>query len=134
MVTCAWTARRSTSAIPRRPLLPAAARGAGGLGGVGEVLVLVRGDVAARVAEATAQRDVQGVLLRRPVERLRDRGPPVDDHGVAVVVVHVPAPDIEPLTLRALGLVGARGVQVVEAAEEQRGVAEVGQRLDALVD
>jgi hypothetical protein len=46
----------------------------------------------------------------------------------------MPAPDVEALALRALGLVGARSVQIVEAAEEQRGVAEVGQRLDALVD
>ncbi len=44
------------------------------------------------------------------------------------------AADVELLALRALGLLGARSVQVGEAAEEQRGVAQVGQRLDAVVD
>ncbi|AKN71042.1 hypothetical protein QR97_15555 [Streptomyces sp. PBH53] len=46
----------------------------------------------------------------------------------------MPPPDVELLPLAALRLLRARCVQVVEPAEEQRGVAEVGQRLDALVD
>jgi hypothetical protein len=71
--------------------------GGGRLGRVHEVLVLVRREVAARVTEAAAQRDVQRVLLGRPVERLRDRRTPVDDHRVAVGVVHMPAPDVELL-------------------------------------
>ncbi len=44
------------------------------------------------------------------------------------------AADVELLALRALGELGARCVQVVEAAEEERGVREVGQRLDPVVD
>ncbi len=126
-------------------LLEQLARG-GRLGRVGEVLVLVRGEVAAGVAEAAPQPDVHRVLLGGPVERLRDRGAPVDDHGVAVRVVDVPPPDVERLALRALGPLGAVGVpplersrergsvQVVEPAEEQRGVAQVREGLDALVD
>lgn len=46
----------------------------------------------------------------------------------------VPAPDVEPLALRPLGQLAADGVEIVEAAEEQRGVREVGERLDAVVD
>lgn len=45
-----------------------------------------------------------------------------------------PAPDVEPLALRPLGQLAADGVEIVEAAEEQRGVREVGERLDAVVD
>ena len=101
---------------------------------VGQMLVLVRREVAARVAEAAAQRDVLRVLLRRPVERLGDRCTPVDHHRVAVRVVHMTPSDVEPLALRTLRPLRARCVQIVEAAEEQRGVAEVRQRLDALVD
>lgn len=98
------------------------------------MLVLVRGQVAARVPEAAAQRDVHRGLLRGPVEGLGHRRTPVDHHRVAVVVVHMPPPDVEALALGALGLVRARCVQVVEPAEEQRGVAEVGEGLDPLVD
>ncbi len=107
---------------------------AGRLGGVGEVLVLVRGQLPARVPEAAAQRDVLRVGLGGPVERLGDRRTPVDHHRVAVGVVDVAAADVELLALRALGEIRAGGVQVVEAAEEQRGVGEVGQRLDPVVD
>lgn len=95
------------------------AAGAGGLGGVGEVLVLVRGELAGRVPEAAAEPDVLGVLGGRLVVRLGDRGPPVDDHRVPGGVVDVAAPDVEPLALRALGQVAADGVEIVEAAEEQ---------------
>src|SRR5690606_21005238 len=55
-------------------------------------------------------------------------------HGVAVPVVHMAAPDVEPLAPGPCRALGARGVRVVEPAEEQRGVAEVGQRLDAVLD
>ncbi len=105
-----------------------------GLGGVGEVLVLVRGQLAAGVAEAAAQPHVLGAGAGRLVVRLGDRRAPVDDHGVAGGVVDVPAADVEPLAVRPLGQVAADGVQVVEAAEEQRGVREIGERLDAVVD
>ena len=74
------------------------------------------------------------VLLGGPVEGLGDGRAPVDDHRVAVGVVDVPAADVEALALGALGLLGAGGVQIVEAAEEERGVGEVGERLDAGVD
>lgn len=49
-------------------------------------------------------------------------------------VVDVAASDVELLALRALRLLRADRVQVVEAAEEQRGVGEIGERLDAVVD
>jgi hypothetical protein len=91
------------------------------------VLVLVRREVAARVTEPAAQTDVLRVLLRRPVERLGDRRTPVDHHRVAAGVVDMTAADVEALTL-------LRGVQIVEATEEERGVGEVGERPDALVD
>src|SRR5690606_13201075 len=108
--------------------------GPGRLRRVAEVLVLVGGEVAAGVAEAAAQRHVHRVLPGRPVEPRRHRRPPVDDHGVAVRVLHVAAPDVEPLAPGPFRALGARGVRVVEPAEEQRGVAEVGQRLDAVLD
>jgi len=41
---------------------------------------------------------------------------------------------VENIRLRAFRPLGAGGVQIVEPPEEQRGVAEVGQRLDAVVD
>lgn len=44
--------------------------GGGRLGGVGEVLVLVRGEVAAGVSEAAPQSDVQRIGLGGPVEGL----------------------------------------------------------------
>ncbi|CAM5313230.1 hypothetical protein SXANM310S_07451 [Streptomyces xanthochromogenes] len=101
---------------------------------VREVLVLVRRQLAAGVAESAAQAHVERVLLRGPVERLRDGRAPVDDHRVAVGVVDVPAADVEPLPLGALREVRAGGVEVVEAAEEEGGVGEVGEGLDAVVD
>lgn len=91
----------------------------GDLGGVGEVLVLVRGELAGGVPEAAAEPDVLGVLRGRLVVRLGDRGPPVDDHRVPGGVVDVPAPDVEPLALSTFGEVAADGVEVVETAEEQ---------------
>jgi hypothetical protein len=48
--------------------------------------------------------------------------------------VDVPPPDVEALPFRPFGPVGAGRLQIVEAAEEQRGAAEVGQRLDAFLD
>ncbi|CAM5705297.1 hypothetical protein SANTM175S_00784 [Streptomyces antimycoticus] len=44
------------------------------------------------------------------------------------------AADIEALALRALRRLRARCVQIVESAEEERGVGEVGEGLDALAD
>ncbi len=120
-------------------LLEEAAGGLGAVAGGGQVLVLVRGDVAAGVAEAAAQRDVQRVGAAGLVEGLRDGGAPVDDHGVAGRVVDVAAADVE-----AFGAVGAVGggallvgrdlADVVESAEEERGVGQVGEGLDPLLD
>ncbi len=106
----------------------------GRLAGFGQVLVLVRRQLAAGVPEAAAQGDVLRVGLGSPVERLGDGRAPVDDHRVAVGVVDVAAADVELLSLRALGELRAGCVQVVEAAEEQRGVGEVGEGFDAVVD
>jgi hypothetical protein len=44
------------------------------------------------------------------------------------------AADVEALSFAAFGEVGAGGVEVVEAAEEERGAGVVGERLDALAD
>ncbi len=46
----------------------------------------------------------------------------------------VAAADVELLALRAFGELGAGGVEVVEAAEEEGRVGEVGEGLDAVVD
>ncbi len=111
-------------------------QGGGGvaLGRIGEVLVLVRGQLAAGVAEAAAALDVHRGGAAGPVERLGDRRAPVDHHRVAVGVVHVAAPDVEAVPAGALAEVLADRVQVVEPAEEQRGVGEVGQGGDPGLD
>jgi hypothetical protein len=96
------------------------------LGAVEQVLVLVRRDVPPLEAEPPAQHHVHRLVTGRAVERGRHAGPPVDDHRVAVVVVHVAAADVEPLAL------GAARSQV-EPPEEQRGVRVVGQSQDPLV-
>ena len=62
----------------------------------------------------------------RPVERLGDRCPPVDDDRFTCLVGHGQAPDVEALErIRRLGV-------PVDAAEHERRVAEieVGQPLD----
>ena len=95
-----------------------------GLGAVEQVLVLVRRDLAALEAEPSAQHDVHRLGPGRAVERGRHVGPPVDDHRVAGVVVHVPASDVEALSSPAAQ---------VEPAEEQRGLGVVRQRQHPLV-
>ena len=77
----------------------------------GEALVLVGREPAAVDAEAAAQLDAHRLGGGGPVERRGDRGAPVDDDRVAVVVADVPAPDVEGL----LAVLGAH----VDPAEEQ---------------
>ena len=97
------------------------AAGCGRVAG-GEVLVLVGGEAAAVDAEAAPQLHAHRLGGGGPVERRGDRGPPVDDHRVAVVVADVPAPDVE----RLLAVLGAH----VDPAEEQGGARVVLQRGD----
>ena len=94
------------------------------LGGVGvEHLVVEPEQAAAPGLEVAAPGDAHGVDGGRAVERLGDRGPPVDDQRHEVVVVHRDAADVE----RAVGLVGGLR-EHVEAPEAQRGVADVEAR------
>ena len=76
-----------------------------------QVLVLEGGHLAVREAEPAPDADAHRLGPAGPVERHRDLGPPVDHERLALLVVHVPAADVE-------GLVGR--FQVVQPAEEQR--------------
>jgi len=119
---------------------PARGRGAW----AGEVLVLVRGKLAAVEAEPPAPVQPHRLALAGAVERPGHRGPPVDHHRVAARIVHVPAADVEPLAAaRAVAgtRAGARGrlllpgrPAVVQPAEEQRGIRQVAQRLGTAVE
>jgi hypothetical protein len=88
--------------------------------GVVELLVEVGGDVAVGECEAAAVDEPEGVRDRGAVEGSGDRRPPVDHHGVVVVVLDVPAADV-PLLDAPLGRVDpaeevprARRAQVLE--------------------
>ncbi len=98
---------------------------AGDIGGVGvvEVLVEVGSDFALVEGEAPAQGDTERVGAGRPVERRSNRRPPVDDDGVVVVVLDVPAPEVPAL--------GAATIIGIDAAEEVAGTgaAQVGEGL-----
>jgi hypothetical protein len=83
-------------------------------GALAEPLVLERGDPALLEPEPPAQPDPHRRGRRGAVERQADRGPPVDDQRLAILVGHVPAADVEGGA--ALNMVGF----VVEPAEEQR--------------
>ena len=76
-------------------------------------------------AVAAAHQDPLPVAAGRPVERHRDRRPPVDHQRYAAAVVHVPATDVD------LVQVLDRPGLVVDAAEEQRHVGEIEQGLRA---
>ncbi|WP_307812513.1 hypothetical protein [Phycicoccus sp. CSK15P-2] len=84
---------------------------------MGEVLVLVGRETAAVDPEAAAEADAHRLGGGGPVEGGRDRGAPVDDDRVAVVVADVPAADVEGL----LAVLGA----AVDATEEERGARVV---------
>ena len=75
--------------------------------------------VAALHGEVAAAGEAHRVAAGGPVERLGDRGPPVDDDRLAVLVGHGQAADVE-----ALDGLGTLGV-AVDATEHERGVAEV---------
>ena len=96
----------------------------GGLLGLAQVLVLEGGQATLVDPEPTPQHDVHRVERRRPVERGRDRGAPVDDDGVARRVGDVATSDVE-----LLGGSG-RGVDV-DASEEECRARVVLQRRDA---
>ncbi len=111
-----------------------------------ELLVLERGQLAAGETEPPPPLQAHRLGLAGPVERPRDRRPPVDDHGRALRVVHVPAADVEVLPGRLIsvrgrafgqlisGITARQGArQVIETAEEQRRVRQVLERLRAPV-
>jgi hypothetical protein len=92
-----------------------------------ELFVLQRGERAGLVAEAPAQAHAEALPWCGAVEGPRQARAPVDHHRVALAVDHVAAAEVEA---RAGQL---SGVVVVDAAEEQRAVAVVGERGDPLL-
>ena len=83
-----------------------------------EVFVFERGQHTVVETEPAAQLDPLPILRAGPVERLADRGAPVDHHRVTELVADVPAADVEDLAAR-MAVVGV----AVGPAEERRGVA-----------
>ena len=65
--------------------------------GIGEVLLEDVGELAAREHEPAPPLEPERVGERRPVERRRDAGPPVDDHRSAVAVFDVAPADVPAL-------------------------------------
>jgi hypothetical protein len=125
---------RQQDVADRRRARQSPRRGGRGCGrGRGEVLVLVRGELAAGEAEPPPHVQPHRIGLAGPVERPGHRGPPVDHHRVAVRVVHMPPSDVERLRAgpggAGRGLLIARRPAVVQPAEEQRGIRQVAQRL-----
>ena len=59
-----------------------------------EMLVEVGDQVAVVEREASPERNAERVDRRRAVEGRGDRGPPVDDDGIVLVVLDVAAPDV----------------------------------------
>jgi hypothetical protein len=82
-----------------------------------EQLVLDAEELAAPRGEVPAADEAHGRAAGGPVERLGDRGAPVDDQRLLRLVGHGDAADVERLT--------ALGTRLVDAAEHQAGVADV---------
>ena len=87
---------------------------------VAEVLVFHSQQLPAPGDEVAASGQIHGIAAGGPVEGLGGRGPPVDGDGLLVVVPHRHPAHIEPVATPFLG--------PVEAAEHQRGVADIGGR------
>jgi hypothetical protein len=69
--------------------------------------------------EVTSPDEAHRAATGGPVERLRHRRPPVDHHGLAILVGHGEAADVEALDrIRRLG-------RAIDAPEHQRRAAEV---------
>jgi hypothetical protein len=85
-----------------------------------ERLVLVSGQGSARKAEAPPQPQIHRICGAGAVERRGNPGPPIDDHRVRVLVLHMAASDIEPLDI-----VPGRDI---DAAEKQRRRRIVNER------
>ena len=92
-----------------------------------EQLVLDAEQLAALHGEVAAPDQAHRLAAGGPVERLGDRGPPVDHDRVAVLVGHR-----EPADVEALDRIRAPSALAVDAAEDERGVAEIelGQPVD----
>ena len=91
-----------------------------------EVLVEVGDQLALVEREPPAERHPERVDGRRPVERRRDRRPPVDDDRVVVVVFDVTPPDV-PL------VDAATATRLVDAPEEIAGTGRA-ERFERLGD
>ncbi len=94
-------------------------------------------------AVPAANPNSQRVLVAGLVESARQRGTPVDDHGLAVVVADTTTSDIDTITIQparvrttltdyARSAVVDLSRCVFQASEEQGHVIEVGQLLDHL--
>ncbi len=83
-----------------------------------EQLVLDAEQLAPLHVEVPATHQTQRFTAGRAVERLGDRRPPVDHHGVGMLVGHGEAPDVEALDARTV-------VGPVDAAEDERGIAQI---------
>ena len=82
--------------------------------GIVEVLVEIGDQLAFVEREPPAERHPEGVDCGRPVERRRDRRPPVDDDRIVGVVLDVASPDV-PL------VDAATSTRFVDASEEVAG-------------
>ncbi len=67
--------------------------------GIVEVFVEVRHDLAVVERETTPELQAQRVDARRPVERRRDRRPPVDDDRIVPIVLDVATPHVPAAVL-----------------------------------
>ena len=88
-----------------------------GVDGIAEQLVLEIEQGAAARREVPTTREAHGLRAGGPVERLGDRGPPVDHDRLLVAVGDAHSADVE-----RLGVVVGVGV---EATEDQRVVAQI---------
>ena len=97
------------------------------IGGIGivQMLVEVGSQVAVGERETPTERDAQGVDGRRPVERRRDRRPPVDHDRVVLVVFDMASPDVPAIAARP----GRR--RLVDPTEELAGAGRT-QRVERL--
>ena len=90
-----------------------------------EQLVLDAEQLAALDREVAATDEAHRLAAGGAVERFGDRRPPVDDDRLGVLIGHREAADVEALAAVGTVVPFGRGGEAVDAAEHERGVAEV---------
>jgi hypothetical protein len=115
----AWIVATISRIAPERAAPISASTGSGmptgdvALVGVVEVLVEVGGQLPVGEREPATERHAERVDRGRPVERRRDRRPPVDDDRIVVVVLDVAPTDV-PIVDAPEEVAGARTAEVLE--------------------